>query len=362
MRGPAGRWAAPGGCGAPGPPARAAPRRSRACRGCRTGACRCAPRAPAGPPRRSGTACPRTPPTASGPRSCGARGTASARPRPAVSPPLSPSSTGRGARAWNAGPRFPCWCSEGDSGGGEGSRSARPPRRRSCAPSVESPKGAPPGEGAARWVEPRATGTGLTRRSSAPPTAATSRPPAPPRSDARGAAATGSPATATRRAPPRCRPRSWSAPRPAPGRSLRGGARWAWAGPPQPPVGNPPQENPAPRTPACRSAPQTSLLPLLAFVWFWVLLWFWFCEAFLDCFDVKPRLALNPWFSCLSVLNPASLWFCCFSFWLESEPRGHTLSPQELGFPPSPTLPQGLCPYCVLWHQAPCLGSYHGPL
>lgn len=64
---------------------------------------------------------------------------------------------------------------------------------------------------------------GLTRRSSAPRTAATSRPPARPRSGAPGAAAAGSPATATPRGPRRCRPRSWSARPPAPGRSLRGG-------------------------------------------------------------------------------------------------------------------------------------------
>lgn len=62
---------------------------------------------------------------------------------------------------------------------------------------------------------------GLTRRSSAPLTAATSRPPAQPRSGAPAAAATGSLATATPRGPQRCHPRSGSAPQPAPDRSLR---------------------------------------------------------------------------------------------------------------------------------------------
>lgn len=65
-------------------------------------------------------------------------------------------------------------------------------------------------------------GGGLTRRSSALRTAATSRPPARPRTGAPGAAATSSPATATPRGPRHCHPRSWSAQPQGPGRSLRG--------------------------------------------------------------------------------------------------------------------------------------------
>lgn len=91
---------------------------------------------------------------------------------------------------------------------------------------------------------------GLTRQSSALPTAATSRPPARPRSGAPAAVATGSPATATPRGPRRCRPRSWSALLPAPGRSLR--ERRAWVGgQTTPPPRRPPSFAPA-RSPGWR--------------------------------------------------------------------------------------------------------------